>query len=154
MSINKVILLGHVGADPEIKYIQPDVAMAKLRIATNESYKGKDGEWVERTEWHNIVAFRYAAKKVENSIAKGMLIYVEGKLQTRKWEDDNGNPRYMTEINADSIKIIDKKNQGSNNTGGNTQTSYNDAPQNQAPADNVDPFADDSENETNDDLPF
>src|SRR5665647_478789 len=110
MSVNKVILVGHVGKDPEVRYLDKDVAVANFTLATTEkAFTLQNGTQVpERTEWHNIVAWRSLAKLAENYIRKGREIYVEGKIQTRAWEKD-GIKRYTTEIYADTITLLGKK---------------------------------------------
>jgi len=110
MSVNKVILVGHVGKDPEIRYVEKDLAVANFSLATTEkSYTTQSGVVVpERTEWHNIVAWRGLAKLAENYIRKGREIYIEGKIQTRSWEKE-GIKRYTTEIYADNITLLGKK---------------------------------------------
>lgn len=99
-SVNKVILIGNVGADPEIRRTQDGKAIANLRIATSESWRDRNsGERREKTEWHTIVVFNEGlAKVVEQYVKKGAKLYIEGQLQTRKWQDQNGNDRYSTEI--------------------------------------------------------
>ncbi|MFO7878756.1 MAG: single-stranded DNA-binding protein [Bacteroidota bacterium] len=162
--INKVILLGNIGKDPDINYIQPDVPLAKFPLATDESFKRRDGQWEDRTEWHNIIAWRGLAKYVENSIKKGMQVFVEGKIQTRKYEDQNGQERYITQIVAESIRISNKRGLGDNMPADNTQgqAGQQQPPENQQqqnttakqapPAENNDPFGNDEQ--TDDDLPF
>lgn len=110
MSVNKVILVGHVGKDPEVRYLDKDVAVANFTLATTEKgYTAQNGTQVpDRTEWHNIVAWRGLAKLAENYIRKGSLIYIEGKIQTRSWEKE-GVKRYTTEIYADTINLLGKK---------------------------------------------
>lgn len=102
--INKVTLIGNLGADPEVRRLESGVAVAKLRLATNESYKDKDGNWQDQTEWHNVVLWRGAAERAENQLKKGMTVYVEGKLSTRKWQDKEGNDRYTTDVVANYFR--------------------------------------------------
>ncbi len=109
MNLNKVMLIGRTGKDPEVNYIKEDVPVAKFSIATNESYKTKEGEWRDITEWHNIVAWRNTAKYCENNLKKGALVFIEGKLQTRSWEGQDGNTRYITEVVADTIRLLEKR---------------------------------------------
>ncbi|MBR1631493.1 MAG: single-stranded DNA-binding protein [Paludibacteraceae bacterium] len=104
MSINKAILLGNVGKDPEVRYIDKGVAVANFSLATSERYVYQ-GKTVERTEWHNIVAWRQLAELAENYIRKGTQLYVEGRIQTRMWERD-GQQRYITEIIAETIQLL------------------------------------------------
>jgi single-strand DNA-binding protein len=110
MSVNKVILVGNVGKDPEVRYLDKGVAVANFSLATTEKgYTLQNGTQVpERTEWHNIVAWRGLAELAEKYIRKGTLIYVEGKIQTRSWEKD-GIKRYATDIIADTINLLGKK---------------------------------------------
>lgn len=110
MSVNKVILLGNVGKDPEVRYLDKNVAVANFTLATTDrSYTMQNGTQVpERTEWHNIVAWRGLAELAEKYIRKGAQIYVEGKIQTRSWEKD-GVKRYTTEIYAETIQLLGKK---------------------------------------------
>ncbi|MFA6580444.1 MAG: single-stranded DNA-binding protein [Paludibacter sp.] len=110
MSVNKAILVGHVGKDPEVRYLDKEVAVANFTLATTErAITLQNGTQVpERTEWHNIVAWRGLAKLAENYIRKGNQLYVEGKIQTRAWEKD-GIKRYTTEIYAETINLLGKK---------------------------------------------
>jgi|ERR1035437_5613955 single-strand DNA-binding protein len=110
MSVNKVILVGHVGKDPEVRYLDKDVAVANFTLATTERGRTlQNGTQVpERTEWHNIVAWRGLAEIAEKYIRKGTQLYIEGKLQTRTWEKD-GIKRYTTEIYAETINLLGKK---------------------------------------------
>ena len=116
MSVNKVILVGNVGKDPEVRYVDKDVAVANFTLATTErGYTTASGQTIpERTEWHNIVAWRGLAKLAENYIRKGTSIYVEGKIRTRSWVDDKngGVTRYTTEIYADEMQLLGKKPEG------------------------------------------
>jgi len=116
--INKVILIGNLGADPELKYTQSGVAVATLSVATNERWKDKDGQQQEHTEWHRIVAWRQLAEICNEYYHKGARVYVEGKLQTRKWQDQNGNDRYTTEIVAREMKILSSRGEGGGSSGG------------------------------------
>jgi single-strand DNA-binding protein len=110
-SLNKVQLIGYMGKDPEVRFTQGGQAVANFSIATDESYKNKEGEKIKKTEWHNLVIW---GKSVENFVQpylhKGDLIYVEGKLQTRTWEDKEGNKKYTTEIVVSDIKGIQTGN--------------------------------------------
>ena len=107
MTVNKVILVGNVGRDPEVNYIREDVPVARFPLATSESYT-RDGEKVTNTEWHNIVAWRGLAKVVEKYVRKGKLLYIEGKITTRSYEKE-GDTKYFTEIVADSLRMLDRK---------------------------------------------
>lgn len=105
-SLNKVQLIGHLGKDPELRYTSNGVAVATFSLATNESYKGKNDEWQEKTEWHNIVAWRRLAEIVGEYLTKGKQVYIEGNLQTRSWDDRDGNKRYTTEIVAREMILL------------------------------------------------
>lgn len=104
--INKVILIGNLGADPEIRYSQDGTPVATFNVATTERWKGQDGQMKEQTEWHRIVAWRRLAEICGEYLSKGSRVYVEGKLQTRKWKDQSGNDRYTTEIVAREMKML------------------------------------------------
>ena len=124
-SLNKVTIIGHLGRDPEIKHMQNNTAVANFSVATSESWKDKSsGEWQEKTEWHRVVAWRQAADKVERlNLRKGSLVYVEGKLETRKYTDQNGVEKYSTEIVANWIMGLDKKEKAEPKAGGNDDDS-------------------------------
>lgn len=155
MNLNKVLLIGRLGKKPEVNYIQPDVPVARFSLATTEVYKTREGEKRETTEWHNIVVWRNTAKFAENYLDKGMLVYVEGKLQTRKWDGQDGATRYTTEIIADQIKILEKKS-----TSQSGDFISDKQPQNTSETQNrkeTDPFAEVSpelNSDFDDDLPF
>ncbi|WP_294446160.1 single-stranded DNA-binding protein [uncultured Mailhella sp.] len=110
--LNKVMIIGHLGADPELRYTQSGSPVTTLRVATDESYTDRDGNRVERTEWHRIVVFQRAAENCNQYLRKGSLVYVEGKLSTRKWQDQNGQDRYTTEIRADRVQFLDRRSGG------------------------------------------
>jgi single-strand DNA-binding protein len=120
--INKVILIGNLGKDPEIKHFENGGVIAKFPLATNENYRDKTGEWQTITDWHNIVLRGGAAERSERNLHKGNTIYVEGKIRTRKWQDANGNDHYTTEIIAISYRILNRKE----NTDESTQISNSD----------------------------
>ena len=107
--VNKVILVGNLGKDPEVRYLDSGVAVANFSLATTESYKNKEGEKVNQTEWHNIVVWRGLAEVAEKWLKKGSSVYIEGKIRTRKWEDKEGNTRYTTEILADNMTMLGGK---------------------------------------------
>ena len=107
--VNKVILVGNLGKDPEIRYLEGGVAVAKFSIATSESYKDKQGNRVDHTEWHHIVLWRGLAEVAEKYLKKGMQVYVEGRLRTRSWEDEHKAKRTMTEIVGDNMQLLGKK---------------------------------------------
>jgi len=109
MSINKVILVGNVGKDPEVRYLDSGVAVANFPFATSETYKNKNGEKVTTTEWHNIVLWRGLAEVVEKYVKKGSQLYLEGKIRSRSWDDRDGNKRYTTEIVADTMQMLGRR---------------------------------------------
>ena len=103
------MLIGNIGQDPEVRHLESGVVVASFSLATNENYKDKSGEWQKITEWHNITAWRGLAEMVERNYKKGMMIYVEGKLSTRKWQDKDGNDRYTTDVVANTMRILEKR---------------------------------------------
>ena len=107
--VNKVILIGNLGQDPELRYTGSGTAVCNLRIATNESYKDQDGQFVEKTEWHSVVAWSRLAEICGEYLKKGSRVYFEGSLQTRSWEDRDGNTRYTTEIKAREMMMLDNR---------------------------------------------
>lgn len=113
--INKVTLIGNLGRDPEIRHFEGGSKVSKFSMATNENYKDKSGEWQTRTEWHEIVCWGPMAERVEKMLKKGYLAYIEGKLTTRKWQDKDGNDRYTTEIVANIVRNLDRRESGSTN---------------------------------------
>jgi single-strand DNA-binding protein len=127
--INKVILIGNVGQDPEIRYAGDAVSGAKvatIRLATSERYKDRNGNLQEHTEWHTVVVWRNTADVVEKYVRKGSQLYVEGRIRTRSWDDQNGNKRYSTEIMGDTLQLLGRRqdNQGGNGYGAPQQGGY------------------------------
>ncbi|MCB9170971.1 MAG: single-stranded DNA-binding protein [Flavobacteriales bacterium] len=107
--VNKVILIGNLGADPEVRHLQNGATVANFRLATSETYKDRQtGEKREQTEWHNVVAWRGLGEITEKYLRKGSKVYVEGKLRTRQWQDRDGNARYTTEVQADNMTLLDR----------------------------------------------
>jgi len=104
--VNKVILVGNLGRDPEIRYTTDGRAIANFTLATSERFKDKDGEWQEKTEWHRVVFFGRTAEVCGEYLHKGKQVYVEGRLQTRKWEDRDGNERYTTEVVGQVMQML------------------------------------------------
>ena len=117
--VNKVILVGNLGKDPEVRHLENGTAVANFPIATSESYKDREGNRVDQTEWHNVVVWRKLAEIAESYLQKGSQIYLEGKLRTRSWEDQQGNKRYTTEVVADTFTMLGKKEDAQN-----TQNSF------------------------------
>jgi len=120
--VNKVILIGNLGRDPEVRYSPNGGAIANITLATSESWKDKNtGEQVDKTEWHRVVFFRRLAEIAGEYLKKGSKVYLEGKLQTRKWQDKEGNDRYTTEVVANEMQMLDSR-------GGSTSYNQDDAP--------------------------
>ena len=154
--VNKVILIGNLGAEPEIRHLSSGTAVANIRIATSETYKDRQtGERREQTEWHNVVLWRGLAEITEKYLRKGSKVYIEGKLRTRSWEDQSGQKRYTTEIHADQMTMLDRI--GANNEAP-TQSITQAPPANSQPvvpkADHVPQAPVAPESSEVDDLPF
>lgn len=126
-SLNKVQLIGNLGRDPEVRYMPNGEAVCNFSIATTDRWKNKDGQPQERTEWHNIVIYRKLAEIAGEYLKKGRPVYLEGRLQTRKWQDKDNNDRYTTEIICDQMQMLGSREGGSDSDGG----SGNAAPQQQ-----------------------
>ncbi len=124
--LNKVMIIGRLGRDPELRYTQSGSPVATLNVATDESYTDRDGNKVDRTEWHRVSVFQRQAENCANFLAKGSLIYVEGSLQTRKWQDQQGQDRYTTEIKAQRVQFLDRKGSGEAPQGGGSGRGYED----------------------------
>ncbi|MDD2539438.1 MAG: single-stranded DNA-binding protein [Desulfuromonadaceae bacterium] len=112
-SLNKVMLIGNLGKDPEVRFTASGQAVASFSLATSEKFKGKSGEWEERTEWHNITLWGKLAEIAGEYLAKGKTVYIEGRLQTRKWQDKSGNDRYTTDIVGDKMQMLSAKGERS-----------------------------------------
>ncbi|MCK9240662.1 single-stranded DNA-binding protein [Desulfocurvus sp.] len=125
-SLNKVMIIGRLGRDPELRYSQSGAAICNLNVATDESYTDKQGQRVEQTEWHRVAVFSRQAELCANYLRKGSQVYVEGSLQTRKWQAQDGTDRYTTEIKALRVQFLDPK--------GAQQGGYDAPQQQQAPA--------------------
>ena len=138
--VNKVILLGNLGKDPEVRHLDNGVTVANFSLATTESYTNKQGDRVNQTEWHNIVLWRGLADVAEKYLKKGNSVYIEGKISTRKWEDKDGNSRYSIDIIADKMTMLGTKQ------GNTSSTTHNQVTEKTSP----DPL----EESGNDDLPF
>ena len=118
-SVNKVILLGNLGKDPEVKYTPSGMAVARFTLATNERYKDKEGNWQDKTEWHNLVAFQRTAEIAGEYLKKGRSVYIEGKLQTSSWDDkDSGQKKYRTEIIVNDLVLLGGGQRDSSAEGG------------------------------------
>ena len=117
-SVNKVILVGNVGRDPELRYTQGGQPVASFSVATNERFKDRDGNWKDRTEWHRIVAWARLAEICGEYLRKGSQVYIEGRIQTRDWEDKEGNKRQTTEVVALSMQMLGRRGEGGGPMGG------------------------------------
>lgn len=113
--VNRVMLIGNLGKDPEIQYLEKNISVAKFPLATTETHKDKNGKLISQTEWHIIVLWRGLAELAQKYLHKGSLIYVEGRLRTRSWEDKEGNKKFATEIVADNLIMLDKRSDSSSN---------------------------------------
>ena len=117
--VNKVIIIGNLGRDPEVKYTQSNVPVANISVATTDSWKDKStGEWQEKTEWHRVVLWRHLAERAERYLKKGKQVYVEGRLETRKWTDKEGNDRYTTEVIANQMMLLGRRDDNEETSGG------------------------------------
>lgn len=116
-SLNKVMLIGKLGKDPEVRYTAGGTAVASFSLATTEKFKGKTGEWEEKTEWHNITLWGRQAEIAGEYLAKGRSVYIEGRLQTRKWQDKEGKDRYTTEIVGEKMQMLGGKGDGGGSGG-------------------------------------
>jgi single-strand DNA-binding protein len=120
--VNKVIIIGHLGKDPEVRYTPSGQAVANFTIATTENWNDKQGQKQERTEWHRIVAWGKSAELAGEYLSKGRQVYIEGKLQTRQWDDRDGNKKYTTEIIANNITFLGGRGDGQSTGGGNRRS--------------------------------
>lgn len=109
MSVNKVILVGNVGKDPETRYLEGGTAVCSFPLATSETYRNRDGERITNTEWHNVVLWRGLAEIAEKYVKKGSQLYIEGRIRTRSWDDRDGNKRYTTEVVGDNMQMLGKR---------------------------------------------
>jgi len=165
--VNKVILIGNLGKDPEVRYLEGGIAVANFPVATTESFRDKNGNKQEQTEWHQIVLWRRLAEVAEKYLRKGQQVYIEGKIRSRSWDDKEGNKRYTTEIFGDVLTILSRpqgseqqqgsyqKPAGTSNTESGTQKStYPSQQQNFNPANITDPNHPAMIPPSADDLPF
>lgn len=156
-SVNKVILVGNLGADPETRYLPNGDAVANIRLATTESWKDKaTGEKKDLTEWHRVVFYRKLAEIVGQYLKKGSAVYVEGRIRTRKWQDKEGQERYTTEIEANEMQMLGGRPSASSSSGGEAEyggsmpsSAPSSAPRSAAPAKKAPSFED-----MDDDIPF
>ncbi|QGY42434.1 single-stranded DNA-binding protein [Maribellus comscasis] len=151
MSVNKVILVGNVGKDPEVRHLDSGVAVANFPLATSETYLAKNGDRVTTTEWHNIVLWRGLADVAEKYVTKGRQLYIEGRIRTRSYDDKDGNKRYITEIYGDVMQMLGSRND--NQSSDNQSSQYNEN-QNSSSSKGNQKEPDFEESEGDDDLPF
>ena len=153
-SVNKVILLGNVGKDPEIRSTGGGAMVANFTLATSDRFQDAQGNWQDRTEWHNLVAFKRTAEIVRDYVKKGSKLYIEGKIQTRSWDDkESGQKKYRTEIIVNDLSLLSGREDGGTGSGGYSRTSTNSGNYDQRPA----PAAHDDIGQTeisDDDIPF
>lgn len=143
-SLNKAMIIGRLGSDPDVRYTQSNTAVATMSVATTERYKDRNGELQENTEWHRVVAWSRLAEICQQYLKKGSLVYFEGPIQTREWEDKDGQKRYTTEIKALSMQMLDSKG----DSGGSSPKSNSNAAAPKAVE------IDESFDDMDDDLPF
>ncbi|HLO25940.1 MAG TPA: single-stranded DNA-binding protein [Geobacteraceae bacterium] len=142
-SLNKVMLIGNLGKDPEVRYTAAGTAVASFSVATSEKFKNKNGEWEEKTEWHNVTLWARLAEIAGEYLSKGKTVYIEGRLQTRKWQDRDGKDRYTTEIVGEKMQMLSGKGEGGGGRQGAGRTTENQEPGYEEPVFNPD-----------DDIPF
>ncbi|MFW6257210.1 MAG: single-stranded DNA-binding protein [Prolixibacteraceae bacterium] len=151
MSVNKVILVGNVGKDPEVRHLDSGVAVANLPLATSESYIAKNGDKVTTTEWHNIVLWRGLAEVAEKYVKKGRQLYIEGRIRSRSYDDKEGIKRYITEIYADNMQMLGTRADNQQNNNENAENSSSQSrPNSYETSDDLQA----NEQEGDDDLPF
>lgn len=115
--VNRVMLIGNLGKDPDVQHLEGNIAVAKFPLATTETYKDRSGKLISQTEWHTVVLWRGLAELAQKYLHKGSLIYVEGRLRTRSWEDKDGNKKFATEVVGDNLIMLDKRGEGHNSHG-------------------------------------
>src|SRR5690606_6151319 len=160
--INKVILVGNLGKDPEVRVLESGTKVAKFTMATNENYRDKNDEWQTATEWHNVILWRYLAESAERQLRKGSLVYIESKLTHRKYQDKDGNDRYVTEVVANVMRSLDRRDsqfdsgfpseESDSYSGGST--SMNAGPSTSSPNSSSPSSSSIPDNPEDDDLPF
>src|SRR6185503_10151951 len=120
--VNRVMLIGNLGKDPDVQYLEGNIAVAKFSLATTETYKDRAGKLISQTEWHTVVLWRGLAELAQKYLHKGSLVYIEGRLRTRSWEDKEGNKKFATEVVGDNLIMLDKRADSSHSTHGTTNT--------------------------------
>ena len=158
-SLNKALLIGRLGQDPDVRYTQNNTAVATLNLATSERYKDSNGDWQERTEWHRVVCWGRLAEVCQQYLKKGAQIYIEGSIQTRNWQDKDGQTKYTTEIKASVLQMLDSRpsDNSGNMSSGNDRQAANNAPNKPAQASkpmNETSVPSEFDNFVDDELPF
>ncbi|MFT3979678.1 MAG: single-stranded DNA-binding protein [Ferruginibacter sp.] len=110
--VNRVMLIGNLGKDPDIQFLEGNIGVAKFSLATTETYKDRSGKLISQTEWHTVVLWRGLAELAQKYLHRGSLVYIEGRLKTRSWEDKDGNKKFATEVVGDNLIMLDKRNEG------------------------------------------
>ncbi len=159
--INKVTLVGNLGKDPEVRHLESGSSVARFSLATNESYRDKDGNWQTRTEWHVVVVWRALAERAERDLKRGSLVYIEGKLRTRSYQDSNGVEKSITEVEGQVLRALDRRerNDQSFPTSANDPSNFSSS-SGSSPASNTPPAPSSSQPKlpdndiADDDLPF
>ncbi|MEI8278439.1 MAG: single-stranded DNA-binding protein [Bacteroidota bacterium] len=147
--VNRVVLIGNLGRDPDLQHLEGNIAVAKFPLATTETFKDKNGNLVSQTEWHTVVLWRGLAELAQKYLHKGSLVFIEGRLRTRNWEDKDKNRRFSTEIVGDNLVMLDKRKENGNGD----IDAHHDAPGFSSPAPDIS-FDAGSIGATKDDLPF
>ncbi len=151
--VNKVTLIGRLGSDPEMRTLENGTPLGRFSIATSESYRDRNGEWQDQTEWHDVVVWRNAAERAQRSLTKGMLVYIEGKLTHRKWQDKDGNNRKTTEVVANYFRQL--ASPGGQGDGGGTNYQHTPSTSStEEPAPAKAPTPGNSFDDDGEDLPF
>lgn len=119
--VNRVMLIGNLGKDPDLQFLEGNIAVAKFSLATTESYKDKNGKLMSQTEWHTVVLWRGLAELAQKYLHKGSLVYIEGRLKTRSWEDKEHNKKFATEVVGDNLIMLDKRSEGAHSGGGDIE---------------------------------
>ncbi|MER3464211.1 MAG: single-stranded DNA-binding protein [Chitinophagaceae bacterium] len=120
--VNKVMLIGNLGKDPDVQYLEGNITVAKFPLATTETFKDRSGKLVSQTEWHTVVLWRGLAELAQKYLHKGSLVYIEGRLRTRSWEDKEANRKFATEVVGDNLIMLDKRNDGGGHSSNNDVT--------------------------------
>ena len=131
--VNRVMLIGNLGKDPDVQFLEGNIAVAKFPLATTETFKDRSGKLISQTEWHTVVLWRGLAELAQKYLHKGSLVYIEGRLRTRSWEDKEGNRKFATEVVGDNLIMLDKRTDGGSSGPGNIQNDPEAFPGSDAP---------------------